>query len=34
LIGWGYYYLFKNYTFYGVHYWTWGMYVAHHVIVT
>ena len=20
-IGWAYYYLFKNYTFYGIHYW-------------
>lgn len=25
LIGWGYYYLFKNHQFYGVHYWSWAM---------
>lgn len=23
LIGWGYYYLFKNHTYYGTHYWCW-----------
>lgn len=28
LIGWSYYYLFKNYAYYGVHYWCWGMYVT------